>query len=888
MPGSINPLDCLALVASFALKLIRYWRNILAESNGNGCKMASIDPLMLNQRNAMRAIRTILLLQLFCLAATTQITAQTDTDTVFEMPGVFRISLPQGWQKTAVIDDLHTVAAFSSKNMTLEVTRDLETNPAEKYVQTVPGMGIAVEWDEYPGKYEPAEVLSDPAYYKDYKNQIADRFDEYTLIGGMPALWSRYRVVYTKSSGETPAARAWTVFILSPGEYWSLKLRGDEHVWPAIDDDLQRMVRSFQFLEPTQARIKAEVPAEAWKRVPSSLPLGSCQFAGSASGIGAVVPCDTNVTFRQQGEPDENSIVGEEKLSIGGADLVFVHYVADWSAEDFSQQAEKIVADKLKGEKDGNVKASYKQNSKDQISVDGTPGTSIIATVQFKKAHEEGLQRLLTISKGTDHYYIECAYNRDNSDRITRVFDSIQLFGLHPQLSMVSSSDHGLAGIVQAILDRNHGNVSDLFNGPTAPQTAQQPKPTLKAPASPAAPPTSPALDRMREDVRLFNNSNSHFHLGKALDASGDHAGALTELETAVRINPRNFEADKEVAGMYATRNDPADAIAAYQRFLLYSALVDLDKDVEAQLATLYAKQGNTLFALFHLDGIGVGGPAIMLPDNEVAPDRKILADYATQIGAALKSEDEDPAPQNMQDSLHAGNLSIKSGDFAGADRSCRFVHAFDSGNVQAVACLTQAADARGEHDTIVGDALEWLTLSPNNPEAYYWLAHGYQWGPADYQKCGESYDAVIRNAMQGQLSLAMLHEARQFAGNCYAQAKDWKSAAVAYDSAVQANPNDAQILNDAGWFYSTADAKFRNPAKALDYAKRAVAAAPSNPNILDTLAEAESISGRIDDAVATEQKALALAPDRADLQKQLQNFKQAQQAKKKPQPLKK
>ncbi|MGA2834826.1 MAG: hypothetical protein ABSE55_17320 [Terracidiphilus sp.] len=277
-----------------------------------------------------------------------------------------------------------------------------------------------------------------------------------------------------------------------------------------------------------------------------------------------------------------------------------------------------------------------------------------------------------------------------------------------------------------------------------------------------------------------------------------------------------------------------------------------------------------------------------MLPDNEVALNRKILADYATQIGAALKGEDEDPAPQNMQDSLQAGDLSIKSGDFAGADRSCRFVHAFDSGNAKALACLTQAADARGEHDTIISDALEWLVLSPNEPEAYYWLAHGYQWEPADYQKCGESYEAVIRNAVQGQLSLAMLHEARLFAGHCYAQAKNWKSAAAAYDSAVQANPNDAQILNDAGWFYATTDAKFRNSAKALDYAKRAVAAAPGDPNILDTLAEAESISGRIDDAVATEQKALALAPDRADLQKQLQKFKQAQQAKKKPQPPKK
>ena len=863
------------------------------------------------------------------------------SDTVFEMSGVFRISLPQGWQKSTVIDDLHTVAAFSSKNMTLEVTRDLAKDPAETYVQTVPGLSLAAEWDEYPGKYEPAEVLSDPNYYKDYKNEIADRFDEYTLIGGMPALWASYRVVYTKSSSEVHAARAWTVFILSPGEYWSLELRGDEHAWPATDSDLQRMVRSFQFLEPTQARIKAAIPAEAWKRAPSNLPDGSCQFAGSASGIGAVVPCDAKVTLRQQGEPDQDSVVGEERLSMGAADLEFVHYVADWSADEFSQQAEKTFTDKLKAEKSGNVKASYKQNSKDQISVDGAPGTSIIGTVQFKKANLEGLQRLLTVSKGTDHYYIECAYNQDNSDLITRVFASIQIFALHPPMSMVasvdrageeyakapqarsagntsttsaisddttppttaqkpkpaqktpappatastsdkaSSSDDAMGEVVSAILAKVHGNISAIFDDPAAPSTALQPKPAHETPAAP----TASAIARIREDVSILNNSDSHFRLGKALDASGDHAGAFTELETAVRINPRNFDADQAIAGMYVTQNDPTYAIAAYQRFLLYSALIDTG--VEAQLATLYEKQGNTLFALYHLDNSGKDGPTLMLPTNEIAPHRKILADYATQLEAAQKIEDPDPA-KNLQDSLHVADLSMKSGDFAGADRSCRYVHAFDNQSVQALACLAQAADARGEHDTIVGDALEWLALSPNNSEAYYWLAHGYQWEPIDYQKCAESYEAVIRNAGQGQLSPAMLHEARVMVGHCYAQMQSWQSAAAAYESVVQAAPSDAEILNAAGWFYATADPKFRNPAKALAYANRAVAAAPGDANILDTLAEADFINGRNDDAVATEQKALALEPDRADLQKQLEKFKQAQQVKKTPQPKKK
>lgn len=65
-------------------------------------------------------------------ATTAPAAAQTPPDTVFEMPGVFRISLPQGWQRSRVIDDRQTVAAFSSKDLTLEVMRDVVNAPVER------------------------------------------------------------------------------------------------------------------------------------------------------------------------------------------------------------------------------------------------------------------------------------------------------------------------------------------------------------------------------------------------------------------------------------------------------------------------------------------------------------------------------------------------------------------------------------------------------------------------------------------------------------------------------------------------------------------------------------------------------------------------------------
>jgi hypothetical protein len=54
------------------------------------------------------------------------------------------------------------------------------------------------------------------------------------------------------------------------------------------------------------------------------------------------------------------------------------------------------------------------------------------------------------------------------------------------------------------------------------------------------------------------------------------------------------------------------------------------------------------------------------------------------------------------------------------------------------------------------------------------------------------------------------------------------------------------------------------------------VAAAPNDPNIIDTLREAYFVNGSVDEAVVTEQKALALAPQRDDSLKQMEKFRKA------------
>lgn len=203
----------------------------------------------------------------------------------------------------------------------------------------------------------------------------------------------------------------------------------------------------------------------------------------------------------------------------------------------------------------------------------------------------------------------------------------------------------------------------------------------------------------------------------------------------------------------------------------------------------------------------------------------------------------------------------------------------------QYIAIIGYTSEARGRHDATISYAQDWLARSPDNPEAYYWLGQGYRSEPANFQMAADAFESVIRNSSKGLIPPAHLQEARVLWPYCYDKAEMWQDAANANEANVREMPNDAQVLNQAAWFFATTKSALRNPAKAVEYANRAIAAAPSDANIVDTLAEAYFVNGRIDAAVATEQKALALAPDREDLQQQMKKFKQAQQAKKTPPP---
>jgi hypothetical protein len=112
---------------------------------------------------ALRPIAFVAAMVIILLPMGGRAQAPAPSDNVFEMPGVFRITLAPGWQKTKVIDDRLTVAAFSSKDLTMEVMRDVSRAPVEQYAQTIPDRRLRDEADDYPGVYLPVEAVLNPA-----------------------------------------------------------------------------------------------------------------------------------------------------------------------------------------------------------------------------------------------------------------------------------------------------------------------------------------------------------------------------------------------------------------------------------------------------------------------------------------------------------------------------------------------------------------------------------------------------------------------------------------------------------------------------------------------------------------------------------------------------
>ncbi|HAO21509.1 MAG TPA: hypothetical protein DCQ37_14195 [Desulfobacteraceae bacterium] len=160
--------------------------------------------------------------------------------------------------------------------------------------------------------------------------------------------------------------------------------------------------------------------------------------------------------------------------------------------------------------------------------------------------------------------------------------------------------------------------------------------------------------------------------------------------------------------------------------------------------------------------------------------------------------------------------------------------------------------DENGDYDKAIADYNKAIELNPNLDAAYN--NRGSSYGKkGDYAKAFDDYNKSIR--INNKNDSAFLNR-----GNIYYKQGDYDKAIEDYTKAIQLNSrNDSAYNNLAGLLATCADAKYRNGARAVEFAKKATELSPNNFEISDTLAAAYAQAGRFEDAVKTQEKAIEM-----------------------------
>jgi rhomboid protease GluP len=177
---------------------------------------------------------------------------------------------------------------------------------------------------------------------------------------------------------------------------------------------------------------------------------------------------------------------------------------------------------------------------------------------------------------------------------------------------------------------------------------------------------------------------------------------------------------------------------------------------------------------------------------------------------------------------------------------------------------------AQRKHDQAIQEFEEAVRLSPGDPQARLGLGMAYRL-KGDLTKAQQIFEAVLGQNPQTA-------EGQRLLADLYAEQKLYGDAIAHYKEALRLEPNMAEAHNNLAWLYATSeDLKFRDPRAALGNAQRAVELTQwKEAEFIDTLAEAHFANGSYQEAVNTQNKALALDPDNRELQEHMSRYRKA------------
>jgi tetratricopeptide (TPR) repeat protein len=235
------------------------------------------------------------------------------------------------------------------------------------------------------------------------------------------------------------------------------------------------------------------------------------------------------------------------------------------------------------------------------------------------------------------------------------------------------------------------------------------------------------------------------------------------------------------------------------------------------------------------------------------------VQDYAT--ARAKAAEAIALAPKNLTYALLPVGISQVEGKLA-----------------EALSALDAVEETFGQEPAIVLSRTALLKQKEGNGPAYDYLLK--QWQSSQDTDLMPSLLGLAKTEApetQDELTESWLKAAPDSSAAHLARA-DWLMAdnqeivaANHYEQVLSRQPNNIAALNNLAWLLREEDS-----ARALELANRALQLAPESPAVLDTYGWILHLSGKHSEAKEAIERALALAPDNAEIQAHLETVKQA------------
>lgn len=299
-----------------------------------------------------------------------------------------------------------------------------------------------------------------------------------------------------------------------------------------------------------------------------------------------------------------------------------------------------------------------------------------------------------------------------------------------------------------------------------------------------------------------------NFHLGNK-----EVKAALTVAQSALAVLPN----DPQILYAAGSAQDAAGELnQAIESFNRLAAVQPLSPAPLLRLAAIHVKLNQTdkaIEALRRLQKTAPNDPTVTAKMVQVYLAAQRDEDALKEARELQSRQPRNPVGYTLEGEIHFRQLRL-----AGAERAFREALRVEPRADLAAVRLHEVLIASGKTPEADALAKKWLADNPNN---------------------------VTMRLYLGERELA---------------AKNLRASATHYRAAVAADPGNALALNNLAWI----SGELQDP-KALEYAERALKAAPDNAEVLDTYGMLLLKAGRAEDALGALQRARQLAPARND-----------------------